>query len=93
MGFWVKLTAAPARVALGITTFLAVKVRALFNPFIKPSKDPAFIEGAIAECVQLFQDEPLQSLTLKFTTFYCTHSDEALLHCRAYSTRTFFVKL
>ena len=27
MGFWIKLTVAPARVALGITTFLAVKVR------------------------------------------------------------------
>lgn len=26
MGFWIKLTIAPARVALGITTFLAVKV-------------------------------------------------------------------
>ena len=25
MGFWIKLTVAPARVALGITSFLAVK--------------------------------------------------------------------
>ena len=30
MGFWIKLTVAPARVALGITTFLAVKVRARY---------------------------------------------------------------
>ena len=34
MGFWIKLTVAPARVALGITTFLAVKVRASFNTVV-----------------------------------------------------------